>query len=206
MMWDHLRDPGYIPVAKILSQDIRGLRDIGLDGYVSCQLQRAFFPTGLPMTVMGRTLWNRDIPYDEVAADYFAAAFGPDGKLAQDYLESISYLFDPPYLRGETPKVCPENADSLAKVADVVDKFMPTIERNMKLDNATWAKSWSYLRHSARICKLFAAAAEEMARDNADAGKQLWEDTKNYAREHEADLHPVLDVTFFANTLERFFG
>lgn len=218
MMWDHLRDPGYIPVAKILWQDVRGLRDLGLNGYVSCQLQRAFFPTGLPMTVMGRTLWNRDVGYDEIADDYFAAAFGPDGKLAKEYLESISFLFDPPYLRGETPKVCPENADSLAKVADVVDKFMPTIERNIaslvgpghhgpaQQCNACWAKSWFYLKHSAEICKLFAAAAEEMARDNTDAGRVLWEDTKRYVREHEADLHQVLDTSFFCSTLEGFFA
>lgn len=206
MMWDHLRDPGYIPVAKILSKDICGLRDLGLNGYVSCQLQRAFFPTGLPMTVMGRTLWNRDISYDEVADDYFCAAFGPDGKLAKEYLESISYLFDPPYLRGETPKVCPENADSLAKVADVVDAFLPTIEKNLATENACWAKSWFYLKHSAQVCKLLAAAAEEMARDNADAGRLLWEDTKRYVREHETDLHAVLDVSFFCSTLQGFFA
>jgi len=230
MMWDHFRDPGYVPVAKILAQDIAGLRDLGLNGYVSCQLQRAFFPTGLPMTVMGRALWNREIGYDEVADDYFAAAFGPDGKLAKEYLESISFLFDPPYLRGETPRVCPENADSLAKVADVVDRFMPTIERNIEnpplpplckggsetppdplfvrggTGAVCRAKSWFYLKHSAQICKLLAAAAEEMARDNADAGRLLWEDTKRYVREHEADLHPVLDVSFFCSTLEGFFA
>jgi len=206
MMWDHLRDPGYVPVSKILSQDIRGLRDIGLDGYVSCQLQRAFFPTGLPMTVMGRTLWNRDIPYDDIAEDYFAAAFGTDGKLAKEYLESISFLFDPPYLRGETPRVCPTNADDLAKVADVVDKFTPTIERNMADSNATWARSWFYLKHSGEICKLLAAAAEEIARDNQDSARVLWEDAKEYARKHEPELHPVLDVMFFCNTLGWFFG
>ncbi len=205
MMWDHLKDPGYIPVSKILSKDIRGLRDIGIDGYVSCQLQRSFFPTGLPMVVMGRTLWDRDISYDSVADDYFASAFGCDGMLAKNYLESISYLFDPPYIRGETPKVCSKNGDNLAKVADVVDAFMPTIERNIQSDNACWAKSWFYLKHSANICKLLAAALEEIARDNKDAAKELWEQTAEYVRKNEPLLHPVLDAMFFINTLKRFF-
>ena len=228
MMWDHFRDPGYIPVSKIISQDARGLRDIGIDGYVSCQLQRSFFPTGLPMTVMGRTLWNRDIPYDKVADDYFAAAFGPDGKLAKGYLESISYLFDPPYMRGETPKVCPENAESLAKIGGVVDAFLPTIERNIATPplppllrggmknlpplqrggegGVCWAKSWFYLKHSAHICKLLASACEAGARDDKDAAKERWEATKRYVQEHEIILHPVLDVFFFINTLGWFFG
>ena len=217
MMWDHFRDPGYIPVAKILSADIRGLHEIGIAGYVSCQLQRSFFPTGLPMTVTGRTLWDKDVAYNKVADDYFAAAFGPEGKLAKDYLEAISYLFDPPYLRGETPRVCPENADSLAKVDDVVNAFMPTIERNIANlvrrghdvpaeQDSCWAKSWFYLKHSGHICKLLAGAAEEIARDNKDAAKELWEETKKYVQEHEIVLHPVLDVLFFTNTLGWFFG
>jgi len=217
MMWDHFRDPGYIPVAKILSQDIRGLKDIGIDGYVSCQLQRAFFPTGLPMTVLGRDLWNRDIPYDDIADDYFASAFGPDGKLAQGYLESISYLFDPPYLRGETPKVCPENAENLAKIPDVVDAFMPTIERNMAPSpyaplqrggegGVCWAKSWFYLKHSANLSKLLALACEAEALDRKELAKSRWEETCKYAWEHESELHPVLDVMFFINTLGGFFA
>lgn len=206
MMWDHVKDPGYIPVAKILSKDIRGLRDIGINGYVSCQLQRSFFPTGLPMTVMGRTLWNRDIAYEDVAADYFAAAFGPEGKLAKDYLESISYLFDPPYMRGETPKVCPENAESLAKIPGVVDAFMPTIERNIATDNLCWAKSWFYLKHSAALCKLLASACEAVAQDDKQAAAERWEATKRYAQEHEIILHPVLDVSLFIGTVGSFFG
>lgn len=206
MMWDHLRDPGYIPVAKILSQDIRRLKDIGIDGYVSCQLQRAFFPTGLPMTVLGGTLWNRDIRYDDIADDYFESAFGPDGKLAQGYLESISYLFDPRYLRGETPRICHENAVDLAKIPDVIDAFAPTIEQNMSAANPCWAKSWFYLKHSANLCKLLALACEAQARDHKQLARAHWDETCKYAREHESELHPVLDVMFFVSTLNGFFG
>ena len=206
MMWDHLRDPGYIPVAKILSQDIRGLKDIGLNGYVSCQLQRAFFPTGLPMTVLGRTLWDRDVSYEEVADDYFASAFGPEGELAKGYLESISFLFDPLYLRGETPKICRENAEDLAKIPGVADAFLPVIERNLSIANPCWAKSWLYLKHSANLCSLLAMAAEAEARNHKELAKAQWEEACRYAREHESELHPVLDVMFFINTLGWFFG
>lgn len=206
MMWDHFRDPGFIPVSEILSKDIRSLRDIGIDGYVSCQVQRSFFPTGLPMVVMGRNLWNRDIPYEDIAADYFATSFGPDGGLARKYLETISDLFDPPYLRGEKPKVSPENAAKLAKVAGVVDAFLPTIERNIQSGNPCWAKSWYYLKHSAAICKLLASACEAVATDNKEVAAERWEATKKYVQEHEIVLHPVLDVYFFINTLNWFFG
>ncbi len=52
------------------------------------------------MVVMGRTLWNDTLSFDEIARDYFAAAFGAEGRRAQEYLAQLSELFDPPYLRG----------------------------------------------------------------------------------------------------------
>ena len=42
------------------------------------------------MTALARTLWNRDVDYDGVAADYFTAAYGPDGGLCREYLTSSS--------------------------------------------------------------------------------------------------------------------
>ena len=206
LMWDHLRDPGYTQICDVLYKDIRGLRDIGIDGYISCQLQRAFFPTGLPMAVMAQTLWDRDADYEHIIADYFDTSFGPDGKLARAYLEKISELFDPPYMRGEKPKVNPEAAEKLAKVAGVVDEFLPTIERNIKSDNACWAKSWFYLKESAAICKLLASAVEAAARDEKDLAKQRWEATQHYVREHEMAIHPALDVMHFIGTLGWYFG
>jgi hypothetical protein len=206
MMWDHVRDPGYTPISEVLSKDIRGLRDIGIDGYVSCQLQRAFFPTGLPMTVMGRTLWDRDAAYDAIAVDYFASAFGPDGQLAREYLQTISELFDPPYLRGEKPKVSAESAAKLAKIASVADAFAPAIEKNLTISNPCWAKSWFYLKHSAAICKLLASACGAVARDDKQSANESWEATKRYVQEHEIELHPVLDVSQFIGTWGWFFG
>ncbi len=63
LMWDYQRDPGFLLISDIISQDMKGLRGIGLNGYVSCQPQRLFLPTGLPMTVMGRTLWDAGLDY-----------------------------------------------------------------------------------------------------------------------------------------------
>jgi len=206
LMWDHLRDPGYTPIAKVLSEDIKGLADIGLDGFVSCQLQRAFFPTGLPMTVMGATLWNSDAEYDDIASDYFAAAYGPDGALVRKYLETISDLFDPTYFRGEKPKVNPESAGKLSRISGVVAEFGPTIERNQHISNECWAKSWFYLKHHASICLLLSTAAQAVARDDKEAAAGAWAATKDYVLTNEMQLHPALDCQFFVSTLGWFFG
>lgn len=46
-------DPGQHEISNILYQDIVNLKKIGLNGFISCQVQRSFFPTGLAMTVLG---------------------------------------------------------------------------------------------------------------------------------------------------------
>ena len=50
-------------LARIVSQDMRDLRDLGLNGIISCQALRSFYPLGLAMNVMAETLWNRDVEY-----------------------------------------------------------------------------------------------------------------------------------------------
>src|SRR5450756_1685543 len=100
-MWDHFLDPGYCAMTNVLSQDIKNLKKIKLNGLISCQNQRSFFPTGFPMYVMGRTLWDDAASLEDLADVYFTRTFGKDGDNCRQYLCEISRLFDQVYLRGE---------------------------------------------------------------------------------------------------------
>ena len=205
-MWDHVHDPGYTQTAQIVGQDMLGLRDLGLNGLSSCQVQRAYFPTGLPMTVMARTLWNRDLSLDEIARDYFESAFGPDGAACREYMAKITDLFDPVYMRGEKTVVDPEVAERLGRIPGVVEAFRPVIERNASSKNPCWAKSWEYLRYHAEICAMLSNALEARARGNMESAAQEWERAKRYVQESEPVLHPVLDVWNFVNVHGRKFA
>lgn len=88
-------------------------KDIGLNGYVSCQVQRAFLPAGLPMYVLGKTLWDSGLEFEQIAEEYFTAAFGDDGLLCMKYLETMSEHFDPPYLRGQKAVVDIAQSDKM---------------------------------------------------------------------------------------------
>ena len=201
LMWDHINDPGYTQVSDIIAQDMKGLRDLGLNGLVSCQVQRAFFPTGLPMTAMARALWDSSIGFDKIAGDYFEGAFGPDGKACRAYLTKLSELFDPVYMRGEKPAVSDEAAGRLSQIPQVIREFLPTIERNIGNENPCRAKSWLYMKYHAEICTLLAEALEARARDDKQTALDIFEKVKQYVRENEMALHPVLDVWNFQNVL-----
>jgi hypothetical protein len=200
LTWDHYNDPGYMQVAETINKDMRGLKEIGIDGMVSCQMQRTFFPTGLPMLTMGWTLWDGDLPFEEVVDEYFDAAFGPDADEAREYLETMTRLFDPVYMRDEANAVSETAAANLARVPEAVDRIRPVIERNLGTENECWAKSWFYLKHSTEICRLLAEAYGARARGDKASAHEAWERTKQYVQAKEMELHPVLDVLFFVNT------
>ncbi len=197
LMWDHYNDPGYYQIARTLHRDLQHLKEIGLNGFISCQVQRAFFPTGLPMVTLGRTLWDDRVSFEEIAEDYFRSAFGPDGGLAEDYLSSLSQLFDPPYLRGEKPQVDPEAAERFAKISDLVRDFRPVIHRNLSAEDPCWATSWRYLAYHAELVPLLAQALEARARGDQEQALAWWAKAKAWAQDHEDAAQSVFDLFEF---------
>ena len=123
LMWDHDIDPGYMECARILHADMAGLEKIGLDGMVSCQLQRAAFPTGLPQYAMAKALWDKHSRFEDVAEEYFTAAFGRDAKAVEAYLSTLSALFDPPRMRAEREKDTAKVKADCAEARRVVAAF-----------------------------------------------------------------------------------
>ena len=205
LMWDHYRDPGYVAVAEVVHQDVRNLGQIGLNGLVSCQVQRACFPTGLPMVVMGRTLWRTEHDFEALARDYFDAAFGADGGPCLAYCRELSALFDPPYLRGEKPTDDPAAAAAFARIPEVIAGFRPIVERNLGVADACRAQSWRYVDAHAELCLQLAEALRRRAQGQDAAARQAWLSVQRAAQEREDELHPVLDVYEFTRVLGRLF-
>lgn len=207
-MWDHFKDPGYFKHAKVLFDDMANLDKFGLNGMVSCQNQRVFFPTGLGMIAMAEALWNKNTDFDAMAKDYFMKAFGDDGLAVMEYMSTLSDLFDPPYLRAEREVISAESAEKFAEIPVVIDEFSDVIARNIaageagELDPAQLS-SWDILTYHAELCKLIAKMLEYIARDDFDKATEMKEVVYSYARMHESELHDVFDVNLFISTFER---
>jgi hypothetical protein len=205
-MWDHYYDPGYYRMAETISADIKNLRKLGLNGMISDQTQRSFFPTGLGMYVMGRTLWNDRLSFEDLAKEYFTAAFGKDGERCMAYMARLSDLFDPPYLRGERPRISPKAAARLAKVPDAVEEMLPVIERNLDGSHGRCrAKSWEYLRLHGKIAVLLARAFQLRAEGEPEAAGEAWRAVKELAQRQEEAVQADFDVFLFIQTLNKEF-
>jgi len=77
-------------LAKVLHQDIVNLKKLGMNGFMSCQVQRVFLPTALGMNIMAETLWNREASYEELVDKILKEQFEEDGIIVKQYLQELS--------------------------------------------------------------------------------------------------------------------
>lgn len=206
-MWDHFCDPGYYEMAKILFRDMQGLKKVGLNGMVSCQNQRVFFPNAMGMVAMAAALWDENADFDKVAREYFTTAYGHDGETVRTYMQTISRMVDPVYIRGEKGRVNPEAAASLAQVPCILDGFLPVIERAAVDDSLPLSvqASWRYLRYHSELCRLFVLTFQKKAEGCVGEALAAKERALDYAFRHEMELHHVLDVYEFQLSVNRYF-
>ncbi|MFC5407592.1 DUF4838 domain-containing protein [Cohnella soli] len=206
-MWAHQRDPGYVHIARIVYEDIRGLNRLGLDGFVSCQVQRSFFPSGLGMNVMARTLWNKELEFGEIAEDYFAAAYGEDGRLVLNYSAELSKLYFDLHLENAAA-VRKESALSSVfdEIYSLIREFEPVIGKNARQANRCHDSSWRYLKLHAEIWTEMTRILEQLYKGEDEQSRRMWEDTRAMLWAIEDECHPVLDVYNFVGVWDEFFS
>jgi len=196
-------DPGHLQIARSIYDDIRSNHANGFNGLVSCQLQRAFFPGGLGVYLMGRTLWDESLDFEALVEEYFFASLGKDGRRAREFLEELGRLLDWPRLGEITPGKGPSRADLPRKVSEMLRRFQPVIERNLSLADACQARSWEYLRWYAQIVPgLARVIAARWAGNQTEAARE-WARLKQFVQEQEDTLQPALDVYSFVEAHEK---
>lgn len=208
-MWDYVNDPGTLRSVQIMAKDVEDFRKLGLNGFMSCQNQRVFMPNGLGMHMIGNTLWTGKDNFREQAAEYYAAAYGADGQSCMTFLETLSDLFDPVVLRGESKVRTPENMQQYEKIPSVIDAFLPVIARNLETCSDAQHRSWECLSFYGELCRKLSQVLLAAARDNRDEMEARWLEVREYVCSNELRFQKEFDVFEFlliweSKTLPRF--
>ena len=204
LIWDHNYDPGGFSSARILFEDMKNLDKLGLNGMMSCQVQRSFFPTGLAMNAMAAALWNKELKFEKVTEEFYGDIFGPCATEMSEYFRTLSELFQAPYMRGELPVISQECAKKFAEVPKLVNEMLPRLlERLEEEKNPFRKKTWFALTVHAQLCLYLSCALEERAKGNSDAAKEKWNITVDYINRMEPEIHELFDVKYFIDVIER---
>jgi len=213
-------DPGYMQIARETHRDMRSLPALSFNGCMSDQTHRMAMPTALPRVMMGETLFDTGVDFDRLTNDYFVGAFGADGSLCRQYLETLSDLFCPSNQRigsasgveeaafgdEETKKKCWINneavAEKLMRIPAYIDAFLPAVEKNISLcTDSAQRLSWVYLRHHGEICRRLSMVLLAGAQNDMDTARARFDEMRDYLSEHEMEWHGAFDMYLFLRSV-----
>ncbi|MHB1154322.1 MAG: DUF4838 domain-containing protein [Eubacteriales bacterium] len=198
LMWDHVNDPGYTECARILYEDVINFDKIGINGMVSCQLQRTGFPTWLPLYAMAKGLWNKKITFNEITDEYYKALFGDCGDIIKNYLTRLTELFNPAYLRAELEQINNETASRYAAIPAYIADIKPFL-----ISKAKCGRQWEKLLIHADLCIILAEGLAARASGDSETAKYKYNDLIRTAYANEAITMDSLDMWNYENIMRR---
>ncbi len=194
-MWDHYFDFAQYRHAQIICEDIKNLEAIGLNGLVSCQIQRAFLPSSLNMNVMAETLWNKTVDFDTVSDRVMKTEFGENYGKVQQYLSSLSQYGCAKALRGEEEVVTEKTVNDLTLAIQIIDEFKPVIEK--ELEETEHRSAWEKLEFHATLYRMMLEVYLTAAKGNLDDNL---EHIKEFVLKNELRFKDEFDAMYFLKT------
>lgn len=196
----HYGDFGYLHIARTISQDIKKLHSMGLDGYISCQELRACSPNMLPNYVMGYTLFNEDADAEALIQEYFAAAYPADTQVATEYLEELSCLSSCDYLNGKGPRKNPDMARRMGEIAELC------CQMELVLTAVPSSPHWKALRrHNGYILRL-AMAMKALASGQEEERTRRYLNMREFICRTEPEFQSWLDVYRILEVTQKYTG
>ena len=190
----HYGDFGYFHIAEIIGQDIRKLKQMGMDGYISCQELRECLPNAFPGYVMGRMLFDEDVTFEELKEEYFSAAYGPGWEQVLSYLTKLSSLCNCDYFNGKENRKDPKEAAAMRELIEYVDCTPVSGTDGAKSRTAVQNLFWKYLDYHREYSLRLGKALMKLAEGNESEAQECWRQFQNMVCERETEFQDCLDV------------
>jgi len=191
-VWAHLTDT---VAARVIYEDLQDLQALGLDGLVSCQPLRNYYPSGLAMAVMAEALWDPHVPLAEMRRGYLEAAFGEHAAYVGDYLQRLEAMLDPGDPDWRVPPLSNKNADELQQAdAFLAESLAALTSRLEATTRATHRRSLDILCHHARFLRHLVRTYQALAADDMGAARAALADATAFLQDTEPLYHRVMDT------------
>jgi len=187
-------DPGCCQIANVMHLDMANLDKIGLNGMISCQVNQAAFPTGITAYTMAKTLWNKELKFENICDEYYAADFGALGDEVQTYLRKLSELLD--LYKFEEHK----NKDQILQNCDEAKTLIKNFVKMYIRKNNRIGNNWKYLMHHANMCLTYCDLIAACTLHDEKAKNKLVQKQRKYIADHKHEIHNVFDTNISRHT------
>ena len=202
----HYGDFGYVHIAKTISEDIRQLHKLGLNGYISCQELRCGSPNFLPNYVMGRMLLDPEANFEDLTAEYFRAAYGDSHLQVRQYLTGLSALCHCDYFNGKGARIRAEVAQNMEQAIRLTRDFQKTHGPQANAEKNAGGLFHKLLDYHSRYIILLEQATQHLAEGRDMEAQECWERFQEYISSHETEFQPFLDVYRITEVSSKYTG
>ncbi|MBS7144916.1 MAG: DUF4838 domain-containing protein [Roseburia sp.] len=197
----HYGDFGYVSISKVLAGDIKNVKNLGLDGYMSCQELRVFLPNGLPNYIMGYITADSKESFELLMKEYYSAAYGENYENVMQYLTTVSKLSDCDYINHIGERINLPLSLQYQQLLSHVTHFSECIKQQMgKLQHDHSSNGsiqlffWKLLDYHSKYVTYFIKALISLTEGNTYAANQQYRLFCDFIRENENCMQPYLDV------------
>lgn len=190
----HYGDLGYMKISKVIYRDVKYLKNLNLNGYISCQELRAGFPHNFPNYVMGHLLWDNEIDYEELKKEYFENMYGSDWKEVVTYLEQLSLYSSCDYFNAIGERVNDALNNRYQIAVNLANEFLSTLEKNSSTLDGIQKEEWKKLGYHREFVIKLGDALKLLSEGKNNQAQLAWRDFLDYIRRNELIIQENLDV------------
>jgi hypothetical protein len=155
-MWAVWQDGMGRDIGAVMAQDMQDLQVLGIDGFISCQCVRAFYPLPYTANAMADMLWNRNQPIRAHRRKVLSAAFGRHADAVEKYFSRM--------VRGFKEGVEYEHRRALASKAKLTGIAAEASDARRRFANMAKAERDAVVRRSLELVAIHAEHAALVAR------------------------------------------
>ena len=200
-MWDYIMEPGGMAHAETLFDDMANLGKIHLNGMISCQNQRTFFPSPLGMLAMAAALWDKNTDYGALKNEIFDDCFDSGAETVKQYLTELSGIYPADILRRESPHTGVAAAARFEKAALLCERSRPALVEAAQKGDPCVEGNYRVLMFHNELTQLNARMFAAYAKDDEKTVKKYAEELAKAASDGEDENETEFDLALYLQTL-----
>jgi len=191
-------------IGDVLWRDIRDLEKLGLNGLLSCQTLRAFYPTGIPMGILVEALWDKGVNPEYVRERSLKAAFGDDASFVSEYLRKVYSFVDSSKNYEHNDAIPTPELEKVEEFLEFVKASRHRIEEIASTPKvkAQYRSAYNLLHHNTYVSLILEAIIRCSKGEKQEALRYV-NDALNHFLSTEGEIIKVADVYLISNALNQ---
>ena len=199
LMWDIYRDLSGLKLSEVLGRDIACFSRLGLNGLISCQVQRAFYPSPLAMHVLADSLSS---PIEDLSAyldAFFADTYGRHAALAREIFERVKEKVPFEYFREQIPLGDEKVLEGFRETVAYLRKTQETLRAALEKEEEAYLREGleQLLFYTQTLVLLLPCCIAKGEKRPQSEVQQLYAQLQTYVNENELRMRGVLDAFYF---------